>query len=82
MNFQDYKGVWVFIEVKDGGIAPVSLELLGAGRKLADKRGVELAGVLIGDKIKDLTKTVFEYGAILPMCMMGPFLNITGLNLI
>lgn len=63
MDFKDYKGVWVFIEEKDGEIAPVSLELLGAGRKLADKRGVELAGVLIGEKIKHLTQTVFEYGA-------------------
>jgi electron transfer flavoprotein alpha subunit len=63
MDFKDYKGVWVFIEEKDGEIPSVSLELLGAGRKLADKRGVELAGILIGNNIKHLTKNVFEYGA-------------------
>jgi electron transfer flavoprotein alpha subunit len=63
MDFKDYKGVWVFIEEKDGEIAQVSLELLGAGRKLADKRGVELAGVIIGENIKALTRTIFEYGA-------------------
>ncbi|KKK38064.1 electron transfer flavoprotein subunit alpha [Mesobacillus campisalis] len=63
MDFKDYKGVWVFIEEKDGEIPSVSLELLGAGRKLADKRGVELAGILIGNSIKHLTKKVFEYGA-------------------
>jgi electron transfer flavoprotein alpha subunit len=63
MDFQDYKGVWVFIEQKDDGVASVSLELLGAGRKLADKRGVELAGILIGENVKHLTKTVFEAGA-------------------
>ncbi|MGM0835248.1 MAG: electron transfer flavoprotein subunit alpha/FixB family protein [Bacillota bacterium] len=63
MSFEDYRGVWVFIEEKEGKIAPVSLELLGAGKKLADKRGVELAGVIIGDKVKDLAATVFEYGA-------------------
>lgn len=63
MNLQDYKGVWVFIEENDGIIASVSLELLGAGRKLADKRGVELAGILIGDNVKHLANTVFEYGA-------------------
>jgi electron transfer flavoprotein alpha subunit len=63
MDFKDYKGVWVFIEEKDGEIPSVSLELLGAGRKLADKRGVELAGILIGNNIKHLTKKVFEYGA-------------------
>jgi electron transfer flavoprotein alpha subunit len=63
MDFQDYKGVWVFIEQKDDGVASVSLELLGAGRKLADKRGVELAGILIGENVKHLAKTVFEAGA-------------------
>jgi electron transfer flavoprotein alpha subunit len=63
LDFKDYKGVWVFIEQKDGVVASVSLELLGAGRKLADKRGVELAGILIGENVKQLTKTVFEYGA-------------------
>jgi electron transfer flavoprotein alpha subunit len=63
MSFEDYRGVWVFIEVKDGQIAPVSLELLGAGRGLADKRRTELAGVLIGNQVKPLAGKVFEYGA-------------------
>ncbi len=63
MDFQDYQGVWVFIEEKDGEIPSVSLELLGAGRKLADKRGVELAGILIGEGVKPLAQKVFEYGA-------------------
>ncbi|KMJ59509.1 electron transfer flavoprotein subunit alpha [Bacillus sp. LL01] len=63
MSFEDYSGVWVFIEENEGKIAPVSLELLGAGRKLADKRGVELAGVLIGENVTEIAATVFEYGA-------------------
>ncbi|WP_088835396.1 electron transfer flavoprotein subunit alpha/FixB family protein [Paenibacillus tyrfis] len=63
MNLQDYRGVWVFIEQKNGAIAPVSLELLGAGRKLADKRGVPLAGILIGDGVRPLAADVIAYGA-------------------
>ncbi|KZE64115.1 electron transfer flavoprotein subunit alpha [Fictibacillus phosphorivorans] len=63
MSFEDYSGIWVFIEVKDGEVVPVSLELLGAGKELADKRGTELAGVLIGENVKHLADTVFEYGA-------------------
>ena len=43
-----YKGIWVFIEHERGAIHPVSLELLGEGRKLADHLGVELAGVVMG----------------------------------
>ncbi len=63
MNFEEYSGVWVFIEEQEGSVAQVSLELLGAGRRLADKRGVALGGVLIGDNVKSLAKTVFEHGA-------------------
>ncbi|NMH72490.1 electron transfer flavoprotein subunit alpha/FixB family protein [Bacillus sp. RO2] len=63
MNFEDYSGVWVFIEENEGKIAPVSLELLGAGRTLADKRGVELAGIIIGENVTGLAGAIFEYGA-------------------
>jgi electron transfer flavoprotein alpha subunit len=63
MDFSAYKGVWVYIEENEGEIAAVSLELLGAARRLADKRGVEVAGLLIGDNVKHLAAKVFEYGA-------------------
>ncbi|MBH0169199.1 electron transfer flavoprotein subunit alpha/FixB family protein [Fictibacillus sp. 18YEL24] len=63
MSFEDYSGIWVFIEVKDGEVVPVSLELLGAGKELAEKRGTELAGVLIGENVTHLADTLFEYGA-------------------
>lgn len=63
MNLDDYRGVWVFIEETDGEIEGVSLELLGAGRKLADKLDVTLAGVLMGDGIKPLASKVVAYGA-------------------
>ncbi|CEG26611.1 electron transfer flavoprotein subunit alpha/FixB family protein [Bacillus sp. B-jedd] len=63
MNLDEYRGVWVFIEVTDGEIEGVSLELLGAGRKLADKLDVSLAGVLMGEGIKQLASKVIAYGA-------------------
>lgn len=43
-----YKGVWVFIEQERGVVNPVSWELLGEGRKLADTLNVELAGIVMG----------------------------------
>ncbi|MDA8389377.1 MAG: electron transfer flavoprotein subunit alpha/FixB family protein [Gammaproteobacteria bacterium] len=46
-RFQSYKGVWVFMEQNHGEIHPVSFELLGEGRKLADQLGVELAGIVV-----------------------------------
>ncbi|WP_059173735.1 electron transfer flavoprotein subunit alpha/FixB family protein [Bacillus sp. FJAT-27445] len=63
MNLDEYRGVWVFIEETDGEIEGVSLELLGAGRMLADKLEVSLAGVLMGDGIKPLASKVIAYGA-------------------
>ncbi|MGA9600999.1 MAG: electron transfer flavoprotein subunit alpha/FixB family protein [Methylocystis sp.] len=47
-HFRGYKHVWVFVEQERGEVHPVSFELLGEGRKLADKLGVELAGVVLG----------------------------------
>ncbi len=43
-----YKGVWVFIEHEQGNVHPVSWELLGEGRKLADRLEVPLSGVVMG----------------------------------
>ncbi|WML43500.1 electron transfer flavoprotein subunit alpha/FixB family protein [Neobacillus sp. PS3-40] len=63
MNVEESKGVWVFIEQNDSKIEGVSLELLGAGRQLADKLQVPLAGMLIGDGIKSLSSQVIAYGA-------------------
>jgi electron transfer flavoprotein alpha subunit len=58
-----YKGVWVFAEQHKGGIASVTLELLGEGRKLADKRTTKLAAVFIGHDIKDKARELVACGA-------------------
>ncbi|HBG93620.1 MAG: electron transfer flavoprotein subunit alpha [Nitrospirae bacterium GWF2_44_13] len=58
----DYKGVWVFAEQREGSIAAVSLELLGAGRKLADELKAELSAVLFGASEKDANELI-KWGA-------------------
>ncbi len=58
-----YKGVWVFAEQHKGGISSVALELLGEGRKLADKRKAKLSAVFIGHGVKDKTKELIAHGA-------------------
>ncbi|MCL2829829.1 MAG: electron transfer flavoprotein subunit alpha/FixB family protein [Betaproteobacteria bacterium] len=65
-RYAAYKNVWVFIEHERGVLHPVSLELLGKGRALADTLGVELAGVVIGPPggtTRDFCATAFHYGA-------------------
>lgn len=47
-DLASWSGVWVYAEFRGARLAPVALELLGAGRRLADKRGVELCAVLMG----------------------------------
>ncbi len=44
----EYKGVWVFAEQREGKVAPVSFELLGAGKRLSGELGTELSAVLLG----------------------------------
>ncbi|MCY6369761.1 electron transfer flavoprotein subunit alpha/FixB family protein [Clostridium ganghwense] len=63
MNIADHKGVWVFAEQRDGELQKVALELLGKGREIADKLGVELTAVLLGDKVDNLAKDLLAYGA-------------------
>jgi electron transfer flavoprotein alpha subunit len=58
-----YKGVWVFAEQHKGEISSVALELLGEGRKLADKRKAKLSAVFIGSGIKDKVKDLIAHGA-------------------
>jgi electron transfer flavoprotein alpha subunit len=58
-----YKGVWVFAEQHKGGISSVSFELLGEGRKLADKRNAKLSAVFIGHGIKDKAEELIAHGA-------------------
>ncbi len=58
----EYRGIWVFAEQRNGKVSTVAFELLGAGRRLADKLGVELSAVLFG-ATKDSAEELIKYGA-------------------
>ncbi len=58
------KDLWVFIETNDDGTAKnVGLELLCAGRELADKQGGKLVGVVIGNSADEAVKSATAFGA-------------------
>lgn len=59
----EYQGVWVFAEQKEGKIAVVTWELLGEGRKLADRLGSPLSAVLLGRQMDEVARELFYYGA-------------------
>lgn len=56
-------GIWVFCESQGGEIHDVSYELLGEGRKLADGKGVNLTGVLIGHNVMPHAEALIGHGA-------------------
>ena len=59
----DNNNLIVYCEFEDGHVADVSLELLTKGRELADKLGVKLEAVVIGDNLDGVEKEIFPYGA-------------------
>ncbi len=54
--------VFVYIEIEDGAIADVSLELLTKGKKLAQQLGKKLEAIAIGSKLEGIEKQLFPYG--------------------
>ena len=62
-SIDDYKGVWVFAEQRDGVLMNTVFELLGEGRKLADKLNTELSAILLGSNVSNLCNELGAYGA-------------------
>ncbi len=58
----DYKGVAVFIEVRDGAAADVSWELMGKARQLAGKLNTQVLGFLLGHNVSSIAKEAISYG--------------------
>lgn len=62
-DFSGYRGIWVFAEQRKGKVEGVAYELLGEGHKLADKIGVPLSAVLLGENIIAQAQELIAYGA-------------------
>ena len=55
--------IFVYIELENGAVADVSLELLTKGRELADELGVKLEAVVLGHGVAGIEKELAKYGA-------------------
>jgi len=69
------KGVMVLGEAAEGKLAPITTELLGCGRKLADELGQELCAVLMGSGISGLAAEAIAFGADKVYVVDDPLLN-------
>ena len=71
-----FKDVWVFCEQRDGKMMSTSFELISEGRKLADERGSQLVGILLGDDVDGIAKELGGYGADKVLVCNHPLLKV------
>lgn len=62
IDIDEYNGVWVFAEQREGKLLNVSIELIGEGRKIADELDTELTAVLLGKDVDNLAEQLIKYG--------------------
>ena len=74
-DFNDYKGVWVFCEQRQGKLMSTDFELVSEARKLADELGCEVTGLLLGDNVEGIAKELGGYGADQVMVCDSPLLK-------
>ncbi|MGB3111604.1 MAG: electron transfer flavoprotein subunit alpha [Candidatus Omnitrophota bacterium] len=63
VDLSAYRDVWVYSEQKKGKVQSVAFELLGKGRELADKLGVSLCAVLLGENVGEEGDELIARGA-------------------
>ncbi|MGC8909028.1 MAG: electron transfer flavoprotein subunit alpha/FixB family protein [Fervidicoccaceae archaeon] len=60
---EEYKGIMVYAEVHNGTIHPVTFELLGKARELANKKGTKVLAALAGYGVKEKAQELIYRGA-------------------
>jgi electron transfer flavoprotein alpha subunit len=59
----DALDVWVYLQYSKEGLTKDSLEVLAAGRKVADKLGQKVVGIILGENVEPFAERAIEYGA-------------------
>ncbi|OGD38058.1 hypothetical protein A2V94_05295 [Candidatus Atribacteria bacterium RBG_16_35_8] len=72
---KEYRHIWVAAEVLSGEIQPVTHELIGTARTLADLRKSEVWVVVMGSGIKGKLESLFAYGADVAIVVDNPGLS-------
>lgn len=62
INKDEWRGITVYVEHSDGEIHPVTYELIGKARELAEKINHPVYCVFVGNKIKDKCVPLLSYG--------------------
>jgi len=62
-DFSDVRGVWVFVEDREGAFHRSAYELLGCARSLADDLGEEVVAAVLGTDVKQRALDLIHHGA-------------------
>src|SRR5947209_16462625 len=62
-DFSEYRGIWVYVQHRRGEAAPVSRQLLGVARQLAQQIDVPVGAVVLGSGVQSLCDDAIAYGA-------------------
>ncbi len=62
-DLSEWSGVLIYAEFRRGRLAPVSFELLGIGRELADQLNVDLTAAVLGNNLGDSAEELIAFGA-------------------
>ena len=62
VNKSEWQGIGVYVEYDDEGIHPVTFELIGKARELAQKTQQPVYAILIGDGMQQEAETLLYYG--------------------
>jgi electron transfer flavoprotein alpha subunit len=62
-DFSDHKGVWVYVQQRDGVAAPVGWQLLGQAVQMARQLEVETGAVVVGHNVRHLAEQAIQQGA-------------------
>lgn len=60
---EEAEDVWAYLQHTREGLTQDSLELLAAGRRVADKLGQKLVGILLGQGVQEMARQAIAYGA-------------------
>ena len=59
----NFENVFVIADQIQNDLRPVSMELLGAAKELAEKLGVKVQALVMGHNLKDIPQILIERGA-------------------
>jgi electron transfer flavoprotein alpha subunit/NAD-dependent dihydropyrimidine dehydrogenase PreA subunit len=62
-DLSEYQGVWVWVEQFGGKAQSISWEMMGQGRRLADRRQAALTACVLGHDVGHIARQAVAYGA-------------------